>query len=79
MAYNEKNALMNNITAIDIAFRIRNEGRAATPLERQQLLDYKGFGGIRSVLLDPDKPESWLQERKEVLPVEGKSPTAEFF
>lgn len=67
MAYNEKNALMNNITAIDIAFRIRNEGRAATPLERQQLLDYKGFGGIRSVLLDPDKPESWPKGKLSML------------
>ena len=68
MAYNEKTALMANITAIDIAFRIRTEGRTATPLEVQQLRDYSGFGGIRSVLLDPARPGSWPKGRLPMLP-----------
>lgn len=68
MAFNEKYALMANITAIDIAFRIRNEGRTATPLEIQQLRQYSGFGGIRSVLLDPNRPDTWAKGRLEMLP-----------
>lgn len=68
MAYNEKYALMANITAIDIAFRIQKEGRQATPLEMQQLRNYSGFGGIRSVLLDPARPETWKKYKLDLLP-----------
>ena len=68
MAYNEKYALMANITAIDIAFRVRKEGRTATSLEQQQLRQYSGFGGIRSVLLDPQRPEVWPKGKLDLLP-----------
>lgn len=67
MAYNEKYALMANITAIYIAFRIRREGRTATPLETEQLRQYSGFGGIRSVLLDPARPDTWPKGRLSML------------
>ena len=59
---------MANITAIDIAFRIQKEGRQATPLEIQQLRGYSGFGGIRTVLLDPARPETWKKYKLDMLP-----------
>ena len=67
MAYNEKYALMANITAIDIAFRIRKENRQATPLEMEQLSAYSGFGGIRSVLYDPNFPDTWPKGKRSLL------------
>jgi len=68
MAYNEKYALMANITAIDIAFRIRKENRTPTPLEMQQLREYSGFGGIRSVLYDPAFPDTWPKGKRDLIP-----------
>lgn len=59
---------MANITAIDIAFRIRKENRTATPLEQQQLRDYSGFGGIRSVLYDPAFPDTWPKGKRNMIP-----------
>lgn len=67
MAYNEKYALMANITAIDIAFRIRKENRQATTLEMEQLRQYSGFGGIRSVLYDPNFPDTWPKGKLNLL------------
>lgn len=66
MAYNEKYALMANITAIDIAFRLRQEGRTATPLEMKQLRDYSGFGGIRQILKDPARPGDWKKHEQDM-------------
>ena len=57
---------MANITAIDIAFRLRSEGRTATPLEMKQLRDYSGFGGIRQVLKDPSKPGDWKKYEQDM-------------
>ena len=57
---------MANITAIDIAFRLRKEGRTATPLEMKQLRDYSGFGGIRQVLKDPSKPGEWKKNEQDM-------------
>lgn len=52
MAYNKKTALLDNIQAIEIAFRVDQEKRKATATELQVLKKYSGFGGLKCVLYD---------------------------
>ena len=68
MAYNKKQALIANITAIDIAFRIRNEKTRATEIEKLQLQAYTGFGGLKAILNDENDLSGWSKADLELLP-----------
>ena len=68
MAYNKKQALVANITAIDVAFRIRNERTKATENEKQQLAAYTGFGGLKVILNDENDLSGWSRTDLELLP-----------
>ena len=46
MAFNQREHLKLNIEALRVMFRLEKEKRQATEAERQQLLQYSGFGGI---------------------------------
>ena len=46
MNYNKFNALLENVRAIELAMRIRLQGRRATTSEKEVLARYSGFGGI---------------------------------
>lgn len=50
MAFNQREHLKQNIEALRVMFRLEKEKRQATETERQQLLLYSGFGGLKFVL-----------------------------
>lgn len=57
MIYNKFNALVENVQAIELAMRIRLQGRRATDSEKEVLSRYSGFGGIKEVLdIGTDNP-----------------------
>lgn len=50
MSYNKLTALQDNVEAIKIAWNVVSNGRNATAEERDALMKYSGFGGIKEVL-----------------------------
>ncbi len=50
MSYDKLNALAENVRAIELAMKIRLQGRRATECEKEVLSRYSGFGGIKEVL-----------------------------
>lgn len=52
MSYNKKMALVDNINALEIAFRLDNEKRKATIDEIKLLKKFSGFGGLKCVLYE---------------------------
>lgn len=50
MGYNKLAALQDNVEAIKIAWDVVSNGRNATAEERETMLKYSGFGGIKEVL-----------------------------
>nr|WP_240768742.1 N-6 DNA methylase [Olivibacter sp. XZL3] len=50
MAFNQREHLKQNIEALRVMFRLEKEKRQATETERQQLLLYSGFGGLKFIL-----------------------------
>ena len=55
-----KQKFANNIAAIEILFKLEQEGRNAAPAEQEILSKYVGWGGLADAF-DPDK-ESWASE-----------------
>lgn len=50
MSFDKFNALAANVQAIELAMKIRLQGRRATDSEKEVLSRYSGFGGIKEVL-----------------------------
>ena len=50
MAYNKKSHLQTNIEAIRTAFILEKENRKPTGAERNLLMQYSGFGGLKCIL-----------------------------
>ncbi|MGE4346489.1 MAG: N-6 DNA methylase [Flavobacteriaceae bacterium] len=72
MSYNKRTHLRQNIDAIKLAFKLDKENRTATPQEREILLAYSGFGGIKAILNPADKPEDisrWSKSEVELFPL----------
>ncbi len=72
MAFNKKARLRDNIEAIRLAFSLDKEGRQATPVEREILEAWCGFGGIKAVLNPAGKPEDvqqWTKTDSELFPL----------
>ncbi|MFV0554016.1 MAG: N-6 DNA methylase, partial [Mangrovibacterium sp.] len=64
MSYNKKEHLRQNIDAIKLAFRLQQEKRQATSVEREVLLAYSGFGGIKAILNPAEKVHDLFQWQK---------------
>lgn len=65
MAYNKKENLRNNIEAIKIAL----SSGIKTEEERGKLSQYSGFGGLKCILLDPDKPDQFTKSEQDLIPL----------
>ena len=57
MAFNKTEVLLANTEAIRTILRLEKERRLPTIEEREQLLRYQGFGGLKCVLSRTDKDE----------------------
>ena len=69
MAFNKKQHLLNNYTAIQTAFELEKSGQAGTPEQRQLLLRFSGFGGLKCVLRSCEKEEDredWPESEKDL-------------
>lgn len=61
MAFNQREHLKLNIEALRVMFRLEKEKRQATETERQQLLLYSGFGGLKFILNPAEHPTDIMQ------------------
>ena len=68
MAYNKRQKLEDNVEAIRVALLLEKENRQATPEEREALGRYSGFGGLKFILNDVDKPDGWAQSDRQYIP-----------
>lgn len=67
MAYSKEQKLKDNIEAINIALDIHGK-RAATKEEKEKLLKYSGFGGIKEILYD-SRMEKMPAEARRLMPL----------
>ena len=56
MAFNQREHLRQNTEALRVMFSVAKERRQATETERQQLLQYSGFGGMKFILNPAERP-----------------------
>jgi N12 class adenine-specific DNA methylase len=59
--------LTENINAIEIVLTLGN--KVATPEERESLKKYNGFGDLKCILADPQKPEQFSNADKHLIPL----------
>jgi N12 class adenine-specific DNA methylase len=72
MAFSKREHLRQNIAALCIAFTLEKEKRPAIETERQQLLLYSGFGGLKFVLNPVDTSEAinrWVKSEQDLFPM----------
>jgi N12 class adenine-specific DNA methylase len=72
MAFSKRQHLKQNIEALRIAFELEKEKRLATGTERQQLMQYKGFGGLKFVLNPVETPyalNQWVKSEQDLFPL----------
>lgn len=67
MAYNKKNALISNIKAIEKAFELKGQKRAADEEELDILRKYTGFGGLKCVI-DTRPVRDWSKDDQPLYP-----------
>ncbi|MGE9310892.1 Eco57I restriction-modification methylase domain-containing protein [Niabella sp. CJ426] len=58
-SFNKTQSLRDNIDALTILLDLQNNNRLPTIHEKNVLASYKGFGGIKEILLDPSKDQQW--------------------
>jgi N12 class adenine-specific DNA methylase len=72
MGFNKKKHLKNNFAALKIVFQLEKEKRLATVTEREFLMQYSGFGGLKFILNPADKPEDigrWAKSEQDLFPL----------
>lgn len=72
MAFNKREHLKQNIEAIRIVFQLEKERRHATAAERELLIQYSGFGGLKFVLNPADKASDisrWVKSEQDLFPL----------
>ena len=72
MAFNRKAKLRDNIEAIRTAFELDGAQRTATPEERERLVRYCGFGGLKCILnpaSDLTDAVRWAKSDLELFPM----------
>jgi N12 class adenine-specific DNA methylase len=71
MGFSKKEHLRNNIEALRIVFALEIQQRRASSYEREQLLKYSGFGGLKCILNQADKPDDikhWKPSEQDMFP-----------
>lgn len=71
MGFSRKEHLRNNIEALRIAFELELQKRRASAYEREQLLKYSGFGGLKCILNQAEKPDDirhWKASEQDLFP-----------
>ena len=66
MAYNKKQTLKDNFEGLNIAYQILDEKRKPTSDEKEILLKFNGWGGIKELLLPLDDVSAWSLESLKV-------------
>ncbi len=69
MAFNKRQHLLDNYTAIRTAFQLERDRRQATPEERELLKKFCGFGGLKCILRPCEKEEdkdNWPESEKDL-------------
>nr|WP_315242619.1 N-6 DNA methylase [uncultured Flavobacterium sp.] len=69
MGYNKREHLKKNIEALQLVFLLEKEKRQATETERQLLIKYSGFGGLKFVLNPADKAndiDRWVKSEQDL-------------
>ncbi|SHL43490.1 N-6 DNA methylase [Flavobacterium chilense] len=69
MGYNKREHLKKNIEALQLVFLLEKEKRQATETERQLLMKYSGFGGLKFVLNPADKAndiDRWVKSEQDL-------------
>ena len=49
----------DNLAALEVLAQIEREARFATPQEQEVLAKYVGWGGLKEIIRDPNKPQLW--------------------
>lgn len=57
--FSKQQAYRDNLAAMQLLALLEKENRPATPQEQQVLAHYAGFGGLKEILLDPEKDSDW--------------------
>ncbi len=68
MSYHKKQALQDNLEGLKLAYQILEEKRVATLSEKEILLKFKGWGGLKELLLPSDDLSAWSMESLKVKP-----------
>ncbi|CAD0002236.1 N-6 DNA methylase [Flavobacterium salmonis] len=69
MAFNKREHLKKNIEALQLVFLLEKEKRQAVENERQLLMKYSGFGGLKFVLNPADKVDDlhrWVKSEQDL-------------
>lgn len=69
MGYNKREHLKKNIEALQLVFLLEKEKRQATETDRQVLMKYSGFGGLKFVLNPADKAndiDRWVKSEQDL-------------
>lgn len=69
MSFNKKQTLKDNFEGLKLAYQILEENRQATALERELLMKFKGWGGIKELLLPLDDMTAWSFESLKIKPL----------
>ncbi|MEA5402798.1 helicase-related protein [Arcicella sp. DC2W] len=68
MSYQKKQVLKDNLEGLKTAYQILEENRAASHEEKGILLKFKGWGGLKELLLPLDNISSWSLESLKIKP-----------
>lgn len=68
MPFNSKLKFRDNISAIKLAFTLQKQDKKANAIERESLLKYCGFGGLKCILNNSDI-DSWKDYEKDLFPL----------
>jgi N12 class adenine-specific DNA methylase len=69
MSYQKKQVLSDNLEGLKLAYQILEEKRIANLSEKEILLKFKGWGGIKELLLPLDDITAWSFESLKVKPL----------
>jgi N12 class adenine-specific DNA methylase len=69
MSYQKKQVLNDNLEGLKLAYQILEEKRIANLAEKEILLKFKGWGGIKELLLPLDDITAWSFESLKVKPL----------
>eukprot|EP01136_Pigoraptor_vietnamica_P022102 Opistho-1_new@72886 len=68
MSYHKKQVLKDNLEGLKTAYQILDEKRVASPEEKEILSAFKGWGGLKELLLPLDNISSWSLESLKIKP-----------